>query len=71
MAHVLIHIKDESRTSQLVDYLKSLGYLEVSEVGESNMPVSADEQALMEERLRTARPEDLTDWEDVLLRYKS
>lgn len=71
MAHVLIHIKDESQTSVLVDYLKSLSYIDISEVEESNFPVSHAEQQLMEDRLRAAKPDDFTDWQEVKARYKS
>lgn len=70
MTQLLLNIQDESKTSKLLEFLKTLNYLSVQELSEENIIVSEVEKKIMRDRLKNSKIEDFKDWEEVKKSFK-
>jgi hypothetical protein len=65
MTQLLLNIEDESKTNMLLDFLKSLNYINVQKLSEESIIVSEEEKNTMRDRLKKAKPEDFKNWDDI------
>jgi hypothetical protein len=65
MTQLLLNIEDESKTNMLLDFLKSLNYINVQMLSEENIIVSEQEKDIMRARKQNARPGDFKDWDEI------
>ncbi len=70
MTQLLLNIEDESKTTKLVAFLKTLNYISVEEINEDNIIVSESEKKIMQNRLLNAKSEDFSDWDEIKNRYQ-
>ena len=70
MTQLLLHIEDESKTIKLLEFLKTLNYVNVQQLSDEKIIVSEDEKNLMRERLKNAKPEHFQDWDLVKNSFK-
>ena len=70
MTQLLLNIEDESKTTKLVAFLKTLNYISVEEINEDNIIVSQSEKKIMQNRLLNAKSEDFSDWDKIKNRYQ-
>jgi hypothetical protein len=70
MTQLLLNIEDESKTTKLVAFLKTLNYISVEEINEDNIIVSESEKKIMQNRLLNAKSEDFSDWDKIKNRYQ-
>lgn len=69
MTQLLLNINDESKTTKLLNFLKTLNYISVQELTEDNIIVSEEEKDLMRNRKKEALAEDFKDWDEVKKRF--
>lgn len=70
MTQLLLNIQDESKTVKLLEFLKTLNYINVQELSEDNIIVSENEKNIMRGRLKNATEEDFKDWDEVKKSFK-
>lgn len=65
MTQLLLNISDEKKASKLIEFLKTLNYINILELSEENMMIPEAEKELMRKRLKNAKEEDFKDCEEV------
>jgi hypothetical protein len=65
MTQLLLNIQDESKTIKLLEFLQTLNYIKVEQLSEDEIIVSEKEKNAMRERLKKAKPENFSDWDQV------
>jgi hypothetical protein len=70
MHQLLVDIKDDSKMDILLNFLKSLNYINVKELSDSDIIVSEAEKNVMRERVKKAKPENFKNWDDIKNSFK-
>lgn len=70
MHQLLVNIKDDSKMDVLLNFLKSLNYISVKELSDSDIIVSEAEKNVMRERVKKAKPENFKNWDDIKNSFK-
>jgi hypothetical protein len=70
MQQLLVNIKDESKMDVLLNFLKSLNYINVEKLADTDIVISEVEKNVMRERHKKAVPKDFKNWEDAKAAYK-
>ena len=65
MTQLLLNIEDESKTNVLLDFLKSLNYINVQMLSKENIFVSEQEKDIIRTRKQNAQPGDFKDWDEI------
>ncbi len=65
MHQLLVDIKDDSKMDVLLNFLKSLNYVNVKKLTNNDIIVSEVEKNVMRERVKKAKPEKFKNWDDV------
>jgi len=65
MHQLLVDIKDDSKMDVLLNFLKSLNYVNVKKLTNNDIIVSEVEKNVMRERIKKAKPEKFKNWDDV------
>lgn len=63
MSSFLININDESKMDVLLNFLKSLNYISVEKINETDITLTEEQKNLLDHRRATAKPEDFINWE--------
>ncbi len=70
MHQLLVDIKDDSKMDILLNFLKSLNYINVKELSDNDIIVSEAEKNVMRERRKKAKPENFKNWDDIKKSFK-
>jgi hypothetical protein len=70
MQQLIVNIKDESKMDVLLNFLKSLNYINVEKLADTDIVISEVEKNVMRERHKKAVPKDFKNWEDIKTAYK-
>jgi hypothetical protein len=70
MHQLLIDIKDDSKMDVLLNFLKSLNYVNVKELSNNDIIVSEAEKNIMRNRVKKAKPENFKNWDDIKNSFK-
>ena len=70
MHQLLVDIKDDSKMDILLNFLKSLNYINVKELSNNDIIVSETEKNIMRERVKKAKPENFKNWDDIKNSFK-
>lgn len=70
MHQLLVNIKDDSKTNILLNFLKSLNYISVEELSDTDIIISEAEKNVMRERVKKAKPENFKNWDDINNSFK-
>ncbi|MDR9399666.1 MAG: hypothetical protein RI562_11445 [Salibacter sp.] len=65
MTQLLLNISDEKKASKLIEFLKTLNYIDIHELTEEDILIPEEEKGLMRKRLENAKEEDFNDWDKV------
>ena len=69
MTQLLLNISDEKKANKLIEFLKTLNYINIQELSEENIMIPEAEKKLMRKRLKNAKEEDFKDWEDIKKKF--
>lgn len=70
MTQLLLNISDEKKAFKLIEFLKTLNFVNVEKLSEENVPVSEAERAIMRSRLEKASEEDFKSWDEIKDKFK-
>ena len=70
MHQLLLDIKDDSKMDILLNFLKSLNYVNVKELSDNDIIVSEAEKNIMRNRVKKAKPENFKNWDDIKNTFK-
>jgi hypothetical protein len=70
MHQLLIDIKDDSKMDVLLNFLKSLNYVNVKELSNNDIIVNEAEKNIMRNRVKKAKPENFKNWDDIKNSFK-
>ena len=62
MTQLLLNIKDGSKMDILLNFLKSLNYISVEKLDNSSFPLTDEQKSILDQRRKTATPEDFIPW---------
>ncbi len=65
MSQLLLNITDEKKAYKLIEFLRTLSYINIQEINEENIIIPEAEKELMKKRFSTAKEEDFKDWDDI------
>ena len=65
MTQLLLNISDEKKANKLIEFLRTLNYINIQELSEENIMIPQAEKKLMRKRLKNAKEEDFKDWCEV------
>ena len=73
MNQLIVNIKDESKMSILLNFLKSLSYISVEEVDKTTVLLTDEQKNILDERRATATDDDFIPWDKAKkqLKFKS
>lgn len=57
MSQLLLNISDEKKANKLIEFLKTLSYINIQELSEENIMIPEAEKELMRKRLENAKEE--------------
>jgi hypothetical protein len=63
MSKLLLTIIDENKASLLLEFLKSLNYINVSMVEDDYMPLNSEQKSVLDERRLSFNESDFQDWD--------
>lgn len=69
MTQLLLNITDEKKASKLIEFLRTLNYINIQELSEENIQITEAEKKLMRKRLKNAKEEDFKDWDEIKEKY--
>ncbi|RFC55328.1 hypothetical protein [Brumimicrobium aurantiacum] len=69
MTQLLLNISDEKKANKLIEFLRTLSYINVQEFNEENIILPEAEKELMRNRLQNAKEEDFKDWEEIKQKF--
>ena len=69
MTQLLLNISDEKKANKLIEFLKTLNYINIQELSEENIMIPEAEKELMRKRLKNAKEEDFKDWDDIKKKF--
>ena len=61
MSQLLLNITDEKKAYKLIEFLRTLSYINIQELSEENIMIPEAEKELMRKRLENAKEEDFKD----------
>lgn len=65
MTQLLLNISDEKKAFKLIEFLKTLNFVNVEKLSEDNAPVLETDKALMRRRLEKASEDDFKSWDEI------
>lgn len=65
MTQLLLNISDEKKAFKLIEFLKTLNFVNVEKLSEDNAPVLESDKALMRSRLEKASEDDFKSWDEI------
>jgi hypothetical protein len=68
MSQLLLNITDEKKAYKLIEFLKTLNYINIQEISEKDM-ISQAEKELMRKRLNDAKEDDFKNWDDIKVKF--
>ena len=71
MTQLILNIEDEKKAFKLIEFLRTLNYINVEKISEDNAPVLDSEKALKQSRLESAKEEDFKSWDDIKDKFKN
>lgn len=73
MTQLIVNIKDDSKMDILLNFLKSLSYISVEEVGKTTISLTDEQKNILDERRATAKVDDFIPWDKAKkkLKFKS
>ena len=69
MTQLLLNISDEKKAIKLIEFLKTLNYINIQELSEENIMIPEAEKELMRKRFKNAKEEDFKDWDDIKKKF--
>lgn len=69
MTQLLLNISDEKKANKLIEFLKTLSYINIQELSEENIMIPEAEKELMRKRLENAKEEDFKDWDEIKKKF--
>ena len=69
MTQLLLNIADKKQATKLIEFLKTLNYINFQEFTEENSMIPEAEKDLMSNRLENATEEDFKDWDEVKRKF--
>ena len=69
MSQLLLNITDEKKAYKLIEFLRTLSYINIQELSEENIMIPEAEKELMRKRLENAKEEDFKDWDDIKKKF--
>ncbi|WP_107037900.1 hypothetical protein [Brumimicrobium mesophilum] len=70
MTQLLLNITDKKKATKLIEFLKTLNYINIQEFTEENIMIPEAEKELMRNRLENAKEEDFKDWDELKKKFK-
>lgn len=71
MSQLLLNISDEKKATKLIEFLRTLNYINVLELSEENIVISHADKKLMRQRLDNAKEEDFKKWDEIKEKFDS
>jgi len=65
MTQLLLNISDKQKANKLIEFLRTLNYINIQELSEENIMIPEAEKKLMRKRLKNAKEEDFKDWDEI------
>jgi hypothetical protein len=69
MTQLLLNITDKKKATKLIEFLKTLNYINIQEFTEENIMIPEAEKELMRNRLENAKEEDFKDWDELKKKF--
>ena len=69
MTQLLLNITDKKKATKLIEFLKTLNYINIQEFTEENIMIPEAEKELMRNRLENAKEEDFKDWYELKKKF--
>ncbi|MGM0479070.1 MAG: hypothetical protein ACQERC_07580 [Bacteroidota bacterium] len=69
MTQLLLNISDEKKANKLIEFLRTLNYINIQELSEENIVIPEAEKELMRKRLKNAKEEDFKDWDEMKKKF--
>lgn len=69
MTQLLLNISDEKKANKLIEFLRTLNYINIQELSEENIMIPEAEKKLMRKRLKNAKEEDFKDWDELKKKF--
>ena len=69
MTQLLLNITDKKKAIKLIEFLKTLNYINIQEFTEENIMIPEAEKELMRNRLENAKEEDFKDWDELKKKF--
>ena len=69
MTQLLLNISDEKKANKLIEFLRTLNYINIQELSEENIMIPQAEKKLMRKRLKNAKEEDFKDWDELKKKF--
>jgi len=69
MTQLLLNISDEKKAYKLIEFLRTLNYINIQELSEENIMIPEAEKKLMRKRLKNAKEEDFKDWDELKKKF--
>jgi type I site-specific restriction endonuclease len=69
MTQLLLNITDKKKAIKLIEFLKTLNYINIQEFSEENIMIPEAEKELMRNRLENAKEEDFKDWDEMKKKF--
>ncbi|HLW39171.1 MAG TPA: hypothetical protein VKX31_02185 [Brumimicrobium sp.] len=69
MTQLLLNITDKKKAVKLIEFLKTLNYINIQEFTEENIVIPDTEKELIRKRLKKAKEESFKDWDELKKKY--
>ncbi|HLV42266.1 MAG TPA: hypothetical protein VKY37_08305 [Brumimicrobium sp.] len=69
MTQILLNITDKKKATKLIEFLKTLNYINIQEFTEENIMLPEAEKELMRNRLENSKEEDFKDWDEIKKKF--
>lgn len=69
MTQLILNITDKKKAIKLIEFLKTLNYINIQEFSEENIMIPEAEKKLMRKRLENAKEEDFKDWDELKKKF--